>query len=995
MKAMIKHLKKWKVGRQPVVCKARRMTVCWLAGIATAAQVNATVGFRSIPWAAEQDTLKAEITGDSVTSNFEKWKSQNEVRRIHFPMYAPDSLDVQALRRTPYISLQQLVKGNVAGLYVQEPSGEPGTLQSMLLRGTSVPLFTKNAINGTQPAVYINGGPVIQDRNYSSVIQSSDTNPLGTATNLLAGLDLNNIVSLEVIKDPVRLALLGPEAVNGAIWIVTKEGFYGGKHITVDASMSFVTPMNSVRMTGATDERAFRASFYPSKSEQELNLFLPAWLADRSDAYFYGTPVWAGDYYRQTVQYDLNTSIGSGSHTANYLFTFGTSSNEGIADNTGYNKYNLGFYLNLLPFRGMTVSSMIQATKAGCSRNTTLRDRYAEVEYLPRFTTPIAPTAEAQDIYHSYIDNVDDENENANIQGALQLNYVWRHLRTDAGMKFDYHTNVRHVFYPSTLMESVNYVSDYSGYNRRFTGEAGVGYDFTFGHASHLLSANWRGTLQEDRYHYNYSRGYDGSDDNKPTTNGGDYEILRYLDQETVHLMTSAFSLNYRFRDLFTANVVLRQDGVSSVQSDNRWLFTPAAGISLNLKRMFFGKASRLSALNVGVSWARIGRLMSSDRYSRGPQYTSENIGWTAPLVGSYSGLASISRPYRYGWVGYGIGWPYSDKLEVRIDGGLLDDRLGWNLALYENREHDLMVQLPMAREFGYDYQWKQGMDITNRGMELTLSATPVRQQNGWIWNFGFNFAYNHNELAALPDGLTEAEVEGRLLRVGSAIDHFYVLQNTGIYTSDEEIPSKDGIPLSVNGVALQTGDPKWIDTDNDNRITDDDKVMKGNSIPRFTGGFNTTLRYKRFDLGLNFFYALGHETMNYRAYQKYDFTTLDKATGLDAVREIFFWQDGNLPTNYPHYNVLSKVHPYRADQDLYMESLSYLKLRSATLGYTLPLGKKAKVSELYLYVTGSNLFTLSGFSGDDPELVDFDGYYRGYGMLFPRSFTLGARYKF
>lgn len=988
----MKSMKRKDRRRLPAVITMRNITACCMVGLAIVIQSHAA-GFRSHLWMVEQDTLKSGAEQDSVNLNFERWKSQREVRRIHFPLYVPDSVDVPSLRRSPYLSIQQVVKGNVAGLYVQEPSGEPGTLQSMLLRGTSVPLFTKNAINDAQPAVYINGVPMAQDRSYSSVIQGNDVNPLGTATNLLAGLDINNIVSLEVIKDPVKLALLGPQAANGAIWIVTKEGFYGGKHMTVDASMSFVTPMNSVRMTNAADERNFRSDFYPMTGS-ELENYLPSWLADRSDAYFFGRPDWADDYYRSAAQYNLNVSIGSGGQTANYLFTLGTSSNAGIADNTGYNKYNLGFYLNLLPFRGMVVSTMIQAAKVGRTRNTSLRDRYAEIEYLPQLLTPIAPTADAYNTYRSYIDDVEDENNNANINGALQMNYVWHHLRADVGLKFDYHTNVRHLFYPSTLMESVNYVSDYSGYNRRFIGEAGLGYDFDFGR-KHLLAIDWRGTLQEDRYHYNYSRGYDGSDDNKPTTNGGDYEILRYLDQETIHLMSSAFSLNYRFSDVFTAHVVLRQDGASSVQADSRWLFTPAAGISLNLKQLLFGKASRLSALNIGASWARIGRLLPSDRYSRGPQYTSENIGWGAPLVGSYSGLASISRPYRYGWMGYGISWPYSDKLEVRIDGGLWDNRLRWNLALYENREHDLMVQLPVAHEFGYDYQWKQGMDITNRGAELTLSATPVRQLKGWTWDFGFNFAYNHNELAALPQELAEAEVNGRLLRVGSPVDQFYVLQNTGIYTSAEEVPQKDGRPLSINGTALQAGDPKWVDTDGDNRITDADKVMKGNSIPRFTGGFNTTLRYKRFDLGLNFFYALRHEAMNYRAYQQYDFTTLDKSASLDAVREIFFWQDGNLPTDYPRYNALSKVHPYRADQDLYMESLSYLKLRSATLGYTLPLGKGKKASELYLYLTGNNLFTLSGFSGDDPELVDFDGYYRGYGMLFPRSFTLGARYKF
>ncbi|MDO4162798.1 MAG: SusC/RagA family TonB-linked outer membrane protein [Bacteroides sp.] len=951
----------------------------------------------SRPRLTDQDIMMQEMNQDGEQPDLLKWTFQNEVRRIHFPVQVLDTIDVDQLKKTSFISLQQWLKGQMAGVYVQEPNGEPGSLQSMLIRGTSVPLFSKNDINGAQPAVYINGVPVAQDRNYSAVIQSSDVNPLGTATNLFAGLHLNNIVSMEVIKDPVKLALLGPTAANGAIWIVTKEGFYGGKHVTLDAGLSFVTPMNRVDMTNAASERAFRADFYPTVSADDLDNYLPQWLTDRNDEYFFGQPTWANNYYQSAAQYNVNLSIGSGGRTANYLFTVGTSTNAGVADDTGYNKYNLGFYLNLLPFRGMTVSTMIQATKATRNRNSNMRDRYAEIAYMSELVTPIGPTEKAYSNYLKLLESVDDENNNAAINGALQLDYVWHNLRANVGVKFDYQTNVRHVFYPSTLMESVSYASDYSGYNRRFIGEAGLGYDFQLGSPYHRLAADWRGTIQQDRYHYNYSRGYDGSDDNKPTTSGGDYEMLRYLDQETIHLMSSAFSLNYQYKNLLKANVIFRQDGTSAVQSDSRWLLTPAVGIELNLKSLLLKDSKHLSALNLALSWARIGRELASDRYMQGAQYTTENIGFgsTSPLLSSYSGWATLSRPYTYGWIGYGIGWPYADKLEMRLDGAAWGGRLAWNLAAYINTDNDLMVPMAIMHETGYDYQWLQGMKIENRGLELTLQAMPVMQSAGWKWNIALNLAYNQNRLKALPGGAQETEIEGRLLKVGKSVDQFYVLLNKGRYETADEIPVIDGKPLSVNGTSLQALDPIWVDADGDNRITDADKVMKGNSLPRWTGGFSTTLSYKRWDLALHLFFAWGHEAMNHRAYQRYNFAVLEGTASLDAVHEIHFWQNGNLPLDYPRYNVLSEVNPYREDQDLYMESLSYAKLRTVTLGYRMPIGKGKKQKQLYLYLTGNNLLTISGFSGDDPELVDVDGYYRGYGLRMPYSFTLGARYSF
>ena len=970
---------------------ARHLTVLCV-GFAAIAYAHPHPSRSLFPFEAEQDTLKGEQPTDSVVSDFDKWKQQSEVRRLHLMLGESDTLNLSVLHHYPYLSVQQMAKGNVAGLYVQEPSGEPGTLQSMLLRGTSVPLFFKNNITESQPVVYINGVPVAADRSYPYTIKNNDVNPLGTASNLLAGLDLNNIVSMEVIKDPLKLAKLGPLAANGAIWIVTKDGFYGGTHVSIDAGLTIVTPTNDVQMTNAADERAFRSSFYPS--DVNLDNHLPGYLKDQSDPYFFGLSDWADRYYSNAARYNVNASIGGGGQSANYLFTVGTTTDAGVADDTKYTKYNLGFYLNMLPFKGLTVSTVIQASKVSRKRNTSMRDRYAEIEYLPQLTTPIAPTAEAYEKYLAYEDETIDDNDNAIINGALEMNYVYHGLRAAVGLKFDYETNVRHDFWPSYMMESVNFVSDYSGYNRRVMADASLGYDFTLGD-SHRLSLAWNGTLQEDKYHYNYGRGYDGDDDKKPTTNGGAYTQYRYLDQEKIHLLSSSFSVDYSYKNLLNVGLLFRQDGVSSVQADNRWLSTPAAGIRWNVKEQFMKNLSALSALNLKASWARVGRLLSSDRFALGPQYSSENIGWShAPIVGSYNGLSSISRPYTSGWVGYGIGWPYSEKTEVSLDGALWNNRLRWDVALYSNKEKDLVTQLPVARELGYTYQYKQGMDITNKGVEVTLGATLISNLNGWNWQVEANFAYNRNELSALPDGLSEVALDDRLLKVGHSVDQFYLLQNEGIYTAADQIPQKDGKPMTVNGVPLSVGDPKWVDMNGDNRITDDDKVLKGNSLPKYTGGFNTRLEYKRFDLNLGFTYALGHEAMNYRAYQQYDFTTLDQANTLAAVKEVFFWQNGNLPMDYPRYNALSKVHPYRMDQDLYLESLSYLKLRSVSLGYSFPARKGMK-NDLYLYLSGNNLFTVSDFSGDDPELVDFDGYYRGYGMTIPRSVTFGVRYKF
>ena len=146
---------------------------------------------------------------------------------------------------------------------------------------------------------------------------------------------------------------------------------------------------------------------------------------------------------------------------------------------------------------------------------------------------------------------------------------------------------------------------------------------------------------------------------------------------------------------------------------------------------------------------------------------------------------------------------------------------------------------------------------------------------------------------------------------------------------------------LNINGVPFKAGDPVWTDVDGNNQINDNDRVLTGHAIPPYTGGLTNLFAYKGFDFSFNLFFALGHSALNMRDQQRYDFATLDNIQSLQSVKEIFFWQNTNQRDNYPIYNPQSSVHPYRAEQDLFLEKLSYLKLRNITVGYTLPIKKE------------------------------------------------------
>ena len=919
-------------------------------------------------------------------------------------------LELSGLSLYPYLSVQQLLKGNAVGVYVQENNGEPGVMQSSLIRGMSSPVFSNKDVAGNQPVVFLNGIPLLTDNSFVYGIKSTDVNPIGTGTNILAGLNLSDIESIEVVKDAAELAKLGPLAANGAILIKMKDGYYGGDNVFVRASGGMSIQPGKVEMTNAANERAFRMQFAEKCADDgQRTAYLnrmPAWMNDLHDLNFYGKPDWADDYYRMAPLYNLGASIGGGGKIANYIFMLGYTGNNGVADDTRFGKLVTNIALNMTLAEKFGMSCLINASRLTRKGNRNLRDRYAEVEYMPDLTTPLSPTAS---VYRSYLDYYDEYNKNDNlnhlINGYLGLHYDWKGLYLDTRLQLDYNTNSRHVYWPSDLMESVSFVSDYSGYNRRLSWNSKATYQLTV-QDEHSFNFELQEIIQKDVQHYNYSKAYDGVDDTKPTTNGGDFQYIhRFSDKMQNSLVSTLFSVDYDYKDWLGVKVLFRSDGASNVQKDNRWLFTPAFSANWNLKDHLFAGENTLSDWSIKASWARIGRFLDNNRFAAGPQYTGEELsGVGQPVVSSYYGYATIARPYNSGWIGYGMGWPYSDKWNVSTAVSLFNHRLNLELEYYNNTDCDLITTIPVAQEYGYQYQYMDGMKVRNSGVELSLSGKIFDNPKGFRWESSFGLAYNHNELLKLPDGYDELVIGNRKLKVGHSIDEFWLYQNKGIYTSDEEVPSVNGVKLSMNSIPFSKNDPKWKDVDGNNIIDENDKVLKGHTLPPFTGNFLNQFKYDRFDLSVNLFFAFGHNTLNYRSSQRYNFLALESTPSLETVKEIFFWQNTHDKNDYPIYNQMSGLSPYQAEQDLFLEKLWYLKLRSLTLGYTLPLNKsvglgkmnrKTSLKDLYFYITANNLFTITDFSGDDPELVDFDGYYRGYGQPLSRSVVVGLKFNF
>jgi hypothetical protein len=368
----------------------------------------------------------------------------------------------------------------------------------------------------------------------------------------------------------------------------------------------------------------------------------------------------------------------------------------------------------------------------------------------------------------------------------------------------------------------------------------------------------------------------------------------------------------------------------------------------------------------------------------------------------SYNGIGAYTRPYTFGWIRNDMPWSYTQQVNAGALFGFFKNKLTLKLDWYRKDNKNIAYQSPTVSETGYKYEIKTGMWVRNAGIDANITATIAdAEAHAFGWMSSLNVNYNKNKLVSLgEDGATSLTINGRRFEVGKPIDQFYLLTNIGIYNSDGEVPVNPvtGKRLNYKGIEFAAGDARWVDMNGDYTIDDKDKVMTGNYMPKIFGGFSNQFLYKGFDLSIDLYFALGQKILNQYASNYYNFINVENSNTLNSVKEITFWEQRVKPDAYTMYNPWSLTVPYQTEQNMFLEDGSFLKLRAATLGYRIKTKKSKKEFAprgYYIYVTGTNLWTWTKYSGRDPELTDYNGYDTGYGMMLPATIIGGIKIDF
>src|SRR5690606_36081707 len=200
--------------------------------------------------------------------------------------------------------------------------------------------------------------------------------------------------------------------------------------------------------------------------------------------------------------------------------------------------------------------------------------------------------------------------------------------------------------------------------------------------------------------------------------------VYKFLDRTQQNLVSFFGRADYSFRDHYSLSVLLRTDGSSNAQPTSRWLFTPGVSFRWDVKNSTMQDADRLSVFNVRIGAARVGRIYAFDNFSQGPQYTADVTYTGNATTPGYNAFAVLSRPYNFGWVGYGIPWAYADQLNVGIDLGAWGGRLNASVDGYIRDDKDQLLGIPSYAEYGYSQSYEHGMAVRNMGVDVALAAS-------------------------------------------------------------------------------------------------------------------------------------------------------------------------------------------------------------------------------------------------------------------------------
>ena len=929
----------------------------------------------------------------------------------------------EEMKELPTASLVNMLQGRMAGVMVVNQSGAPGSAQMVAIRGYNS-LMTSGASDG-QPLYVIDGVPM-----------HSFVSPV-SGTNTMADIDPAMIESVEVLKDAAAASIYGSRAGNGVILITTKKGRAGEAKFSANVSYSASQLMAYPEQVGGRMERIInlerlkndRGAMYdyttrkwswPTSYEDVYEAFsgtydgfwgnghlqqkISDYLQDSLNPYFNNSTNWWKYVYKTGKILNANLQASGGSERMQYMVGAGYYEETGIAINSSYGRYNLSSNLTAKPTKGLDLNVRLYlayTNKDRDTRNLMSHNRFEVITADPSSTSTLL--SNSSEVEAEWLRNANakkDKSDAYRAMGSVYLQYAfWKGFSLTGSASVDFSQSNSNIFSPSWLDASSWEENRSEGsISRSITvlGNVLLRYNKSF-KEKHNLEVLLGMDINKEQYHYINGYGKGGPSDNiyyynpninQPIKNHGygDYEnwesMTSYYSDFREKTMLSYFTrVGYNYKQRYLVEGTLRRDGSSTFGEDHRWATFPSVAVGWAFSEEPFMR---------WASWLDWGKLRASYGTS-GQIFTDEYLAHGLMSVDSDAFMENNGMIPNT-MISPDLTWEKSEQYDIGLDLDMFDYRLKMKLDYYYKLTSSLIynVELPGTILLA-GARTENAMELSNEGIELELEADILRN-HAVLWRTKFNISRNWNRFEKSYDG---KDKDG--LIIGRPTSGLMVYAEDGFYDSDDEVPinwkidgSQEYLGTSVDpmtGTSGMVGRQKLLDLNGDGRIGTDDMYYVGTAQPLAYGGWVNELTWKNFSLNMLFNYALGRSMINMRPKSIYQTVINVNPADMD------FWEKPGDDADYPFFG-----YDFEMQTDKRVEKVHSVSLKQLTVGYDVAkkVSKKIGFSGIRFFVTMENLFYLSNYSGENPEVVDvYKGIDSGSAYPLPRKYSIGLTLNF
>ncbi|MFA6837981.1 MAG: TonB-dependent receptor [Dysgonamonadaceae bacterium] len=844
---------------------------------------------------------------------------------------AVSTVSTEDLMERPIISAAQAIQGKAAGVQVVQPSGLPGTGMVVRVRGNT-------SITASNDPLYVVDGVPTDDINF------------------LAPADIE---SMQILKDASSAAIYGSRASNGVVLITTKQGIAGQSKISFNSYLGISKVIKQMK--------SLNVEQYKELMDDLGAVILPDGLKDQTD--------WFSEAFRNGINQNYQVSITSGNDKLRYFLSGGYTDEKGILNVSYYKRYNLRAnidnqirdWLNInanIAYSDYSNNGIISGT--GSNRAGVVLSVINTPTYAPIWD-PENPGQYYNDFYGANITHpienmsrTEDDKSNSNrLLGSFNLK-----VDLLPNLQFKSTNSIDRVYYHSTsFLDPIKTsygrnqggtASDNRSLSTILTFDNILTYNLTLGE-NHSLSLMGGTSYTSSLWNNSYMNAAFYRTDYTPKTlnaanridpygtgtTASDWALMSYLGR---------ISYNYASKYLLTAN--FRADGSSKLSPDNRFGYFPSLSAAWRISsESFMSDIDWIDDLKLRGGWGKTGNQSGISDYAYLQMYDIQRIPWWE--TGKDRAVVNINPANMRN---RDLTWETTTQSNIGIDITLLKSRITFTADAYYKYTTNLLMNVPLPGGLDFSNIYRNEGEMENRGFEFALNTRNIDNKD-FNWTTDFNMSFNRNKVTKL------------------SLQKIYYFANTSEATSENVVRMTEGKPLGMfwgyisEGVDPETGDLIFSDLDGNGRITTSDKKYIGDPNPDFVLGMTNDLSYKGLNLSLFIQGSYGNEVYNASRYE-----TEGMYNGMNQTTEVIRrWRIPGQITDIPR--ATSGTDNLRASTR-FIENGSYLRLKSLTLSYNIKssLLDRLKISRLQPYFTAQNLFTITNYSGFDPEVNQYGG---------------------